>query len=255
MLWYKSWLETRWRFLIGLGILILMACGAVFGYPAVQELMPIAEQMDAKGPIGRLIKDAVEIQSNYRGYIWYQWVRQNLTQMWTLFAVLLGSGGLLAHASGGAPLFTLALPVSRAQVLWVRAGTALAELFVLAIVPYLVIPVLSPAVAQHYSLRDVAVHATCVFVTGSIFFSIALFLSTMFSDIWRPLLITCAIAVMLALVANFPGPPSDYSIFKVMSAESYLRGGGVPWTGLLISATVSAGILYSAATNFARQDF
>ena len=26
MLWYKSWLETRWRFVIGLVLLILSAC-------------------------------------------------------------------------------------------------------------------------------------------------------------------------------------------------------------------------------------
>ena len=253
MLWYKSWLETRWRFLIGLGLLVLMACVSVFGYPAVQELMPMASQTDAKGPLGQLIKEAVEIQSNYRGYVWYQWVRQNLTQAWTLFAVLLGSGGLLAHASGGAPLFTLALPVSRQQVLWVRAGTALAELFVLAVVPFLIIPVLSPAIAQHYSVRDVAVHAMCVFVAGSIFFSVALFLSTMFSDIWRPLLITCAFAVMLMLLERMPG--EFYAIFGIMSGESYFRGGVVPWVGLLTTATVSAGILYGAATNFARQDF
>jgi hypothetical protein len=254
MLWYKSWLETRWRFLIGLGLLILMACATVFGYPAVQELMPLANQMETKGPLGDLIKDAVAIQKDYRGYVWYQWIRQNLSQTWTLFAILLASGGLLAHASGGAPLFTLALPVSRQQVLWVRAATGLAELLVLAIVPFLIIPVLSPAIAQHYSLRDVAVHAMCLFVAGSVFFSIALFLSTMFSDLWRPLLLTCAIAVMLALAAQVPGL-SDYSIFQVMSAESYLRGGAVPWTGLLTAATVAAGILYGAATNFARQDF
>lgn len=253
MLWYKSWLETRWRFLIGLAILVVMACGAVFAYPAVQELMPMANQIEAKGPLGQLIKDAVEIQSDYRGYVWYQWVRQNLTQTWTLFAILLGSGGLLAHASGGAPLFTLALPVSRQHVLWVRAGTGLAELLVLAFVPFLVIPILSPAVVQHYSLRDVAVHGACIFIAGSMFFSVALFLSTLFSDLWRPLLITCAVAVMLMLLERIPG--EFYGIFGIMSAESYLRGGGVPWAGLLTSATVSAGILYGAATNFARQDF
>lgn len=219
MLWYKSWLETRWRFLIGLGVLTLLACGAVFGYPAVQELMPIAEQVEAKGPIAQIIKDAIEVQRQYRGYVWYQWVRQNLTQTWTIFAILLGSGGLLAHASGGAPLFTLALPVSRQQVLWVRAATGLAELLVLAIVPYLIFPVLSPAIAQHYSLRDVAVHATCIFVGGSVFFSVALFLSTMFSDIWRPLLITCAVAVMLMLIERIPG--EFYGIFGIMSGDSY----------------------------------
>ena len=143
--------------------------------------------------------------------------------------------------------------MSRQQVLWVRAATGLAELLVLALVPYLIIPVLSPAIAQHYGIRDVAVHAMCVFVAGSIFFSIALLLSTMFSDIWRPLLLTCAIAAMLMLLERMPG--EFYALFGIMSGESYLRAGAVPWAGLLTTAAVSAGILYGAATNFARQDF
>ena len=50
-------------------------------------------------------------------------------------------------------------------------------------------------------------------------------------------------------------PGEFYGIFGIMSAESYLRGGVVPWAGLLTSAAVSAGIMYGAATNFARQDF
>ena len=45
MLWYKSWLETRWRFLIGLALLMLSACGTVLAYPAVQELLPLAAQI------------------------------------------------------------------------------------------------------------------------------------------------------------------------------------------------------------------
>ena len=53
--------------------------------------------------------------------------------MWTLFAVLLGTGGLLSQASGGGALFTLSLPVSRNRLLGVRAATGLAELLVLAL--------------------------------------------------------------------------------------------------------------------------
>jgi hypothetical protein len=29
MLWYKSWMETRWRFLIGLAVLMLSAASTV----------------------------------------------------------------------------------------------------------------------------------------------------------------------------------------------------------------------------------
>ena len=93
----------------------------------------------------------------------------------------------------------------------------------------------------------------CIFVAGSMFFSLAFLLSTVFSDVWRPLLITCALAGMLMIVERMPGESSG--VYGVMSAESYLRHGVVPWAGLLTSAAVSAGIMYGAATNFARQDF
>ncbi len=46
MLWYKSWLETRWRFLIGLAILILSVVGTVLAYPRVTKLLPLVPAID-----------------------------------------------------------------------------------------------------------------------------------------------------------------------------------------------------------------
>src|SRR5712671_7858776 len=107
MLWYKSWLETRWRFLIGLGVLMCSAGGVVLLWPQVVKLMPAVPSLDLSGRLGREIKEAVELDSTYRGYIWSQWFRQNLPQMWTVFAVLLGTGGLLSRSAGSAALYTL----------------------------------------------------------------------------------------------------------------------------------------------------
>ena len=45
-----------------------------------------------------MIREAVEIQKDFRGFIWYQAFRQNLMQMGVFFAVLLGCGGLLSEA-------------------------------------------------------------------------------------------------------------------------------------------------------------
>ena len=39
MLWYKAWLDTRWRFLLGLALLLVFACGTVVSFPTVQELV------------------------------------------------------------------------------------------------------------------------------------------------------------------------------------------------------------------------
>src|SRR4029077_11559573 len=131
------------------------------------------------------IREALELSRDYRGYLWSQWFAQNMPQMGTLFAVLLGSGSPLAQGAGGATLFTLSLPASRDRWLAVRVATGLAELLVLAVVPCLVLPLLSPAIGQTYSLGSAVIHGACLFIAGAVFFSLALLLSTVFSDLWR----------------------------------------------------------------------
>ena len=255
MLWYKSWLETRWRFVIGLVLLVLSACGTVLAYPRVMQLLSAAPRVDASGVIGRQISESVELARSYRGYVWSQWYGQNLMQLWTFFAMLLASGSALSPAYGGGTLFTLSLPVTRQQLLGVRAATGLAELLLLAFVPSLLIPMLSPAVGQSYSVGDALVHGTCLFVAGAAFFSLAFLLSTVFSDLWRPLLIACSIAVVLSLVGQVFPDVSRYSIFSVMNGAVYFRGGGLPWLGLLAGAALSVAMLSVATRNIARQDF
>src|SRR5580765_4547705 len=127
MLWYKSWLDTRWRFLIPLAILWVNACGLVFEYAHVANVLPtIRVDGTGSGVLGRAIQEALEAERTYRGYIWYQWFRQNLMQMGTLLAALLGSGNLLSGSSGNA-LFTLSLPASRNRWLATRAAMGLGQ--------------------------------------------------------------------------------------------------------------------------------
>ena len=46
MLWHKAWLDVRWRILIGLAVLLVMACGVVIEYPTVVRLRPLAMTID-----------------------------------------------------------------------------------------------------------------------------------------------------------------------------------------------------------------
>ena len=255
MFWYKTWLDTRWRFLIGLALLMCSAGAVVFMYPKVQQLMPLVPNVDVSGELGRRIKEAAELSSSYRGYAWSQWFQQNLVQMWTLFAVLLGSGSLFSQASGGGTLFTLSLPVSRNHLLGVRTAAGLGELLVLAVVPSLLIPALAPVVGQTYGVGEALLHSVCLFVGGAVFFSLAILLSTIFSDVWRPLLVALSVAVALALSEQVFRELSPYGIFGVMTGETYFRTGSLPWPGLFASAAVSSALMYVAAFNVAHRDF
>lgn len=255
MLWYKSWLETRSRFAIGLALAMCAAAGVVLLYRSFSELLQVVPPADVGGEIGRRIRESVELARDYRGYVWSQWFAHQLTQVWTLFAVLLGSGGLRTQSSRGGALFTLSLPVSRGHVVGVRAALALIELALLAVVPSLFVVVLSPAIGQSYSAWDALVHALCTFAAGSVFFSLAFALSTVWSDLWRPPLIALLVAAVLVIGEELVPDLARFSVFGAMGAEQYFRGGGLPWLGLGASAAVSAGLLYGAARNIARQDF
>lgn len=255
MLWYKSWLETRWRFLIGLAVLVLSACGTVFAYPEVVKLLPFASQVDRSGEIGRQVADAIDLARSYRGYIWSQWFHQNMVQMWTLFAALLGTGGLLSQSAGGGGLFTLSLPASRDRLVGIRAATGLIELLVLAFVPAFLVPLFSPAIGQSYGLGEALIYSACMFIAGSVFFSLATLLSTIFTDVWRPSLLVLFLAGAISIGEQIIHNPSFPGVLHIMSAETYFRYGQLPWLGLLISAAVSTALLYAASRNIARQDF
>ena len=70
MLWYKSWVDTRWRFLIGLALLMSTVCATVLAYPQMLKLVPAARALETDGELGRRIREDVELSSEYRGYVW-----------------------------------------------------------------------------------------------------------------------------------------------------------------------------------------
>jgi hypothetical protein len=222
----------------------------VFEYPQLVKLLPLVPT-HVDGEIGRRIRESAALMHDYRGYVWSEWFNGNLPKIWTLFAVLLGTGGLLAQSSGGGTLFTLSLPVSRRRLFAIRSATGLAELLALALVPSLLLPLLSPAIGQSCSVADMLVHSACLFVAGSVFFGLASFLSAELGDFWRPLLIALPAAVVIGLCEQL----LPAGIFHVMSGESYFRHGQLPWIGLLLSAALSAALQFGAAATIARRDF
>lgn len=257
MLWQKAWLETRWRFASAIVTLTVLCAGNVYDYLATERLLPrlnatTVTPADQVTGVAGWLREAVELQKDFRGFVWYQAFRQNLTQMDLFFAVLLGCGGLLAESRRGSALFTLSLPVTRKQILRARVGTGLTQCLAIAMIPPLAIPILAPTIGQHFSVTDALAHGVCLFFVATVFFSMASFLSTLFGDTWTPLLTTLGIACVLAIVHTIV---PEISLYRVMSGETYFRTGSLPWAGLLTSAVIATALLYSAAETLERRDF
>ena len=108
---------------------------------------------------------------------------------------------------------------------------------------------------EHRSFGDVLAYSTCAFVASTVWFALACLLSTLFSDVTRPIVIACGVAAALAIVEPLFGGFARYSLFGIMDGDSYFHGDGLPWLGLLASAALAAAMLLAANRNLARQDF
>jgi ABC-type transport system involved in multi-copper enzyme maturation permease subunit len=256
MLWHKTWLDTRGRFITGLLLALVVTTSNVYEYVAIRQLLPLAESMSLpSGPAAGLaaaIREAVELQREFGGFIWYRVFRDNLLLFGLLFAVLLGCGGPLTEVRKGSALFTLSLPVTRRRLFGTRAALGLAQCAAITILPALVVTLLAPAIGQAFSPVDALAHGLCLFVVAGLFFALTSLLSSMFEGIWKPLLIALAVACV-ALMVQLVLP--DAGVFRVMSGERYFRDGTLPWAGLLTSAVLAMAFLYGAAETLERHDF
>jgi len=254
MLWYKSWLDTRLRFLLALVLLLALACFAVMSVSMVGRLAAAVDPATVTGDeaLRQELQESLELSRTFRGYVWSQWFAGNFPTLLVFFAALLGSGSPLVKSGSGA-LFSLALPVSRGRWIGTRAGLGLAELFVAALAPSLLLVALAPLVGEHFDLFEALVYGLSAFVGASLFFGVAMFLSTVFNDVWRPLLFTCL--VLIATVVIGAALPEGRGIFRAMMGETYFYDGTLPWPELLLCAAAAPALVYAAAANVARRDF
>jgi hypothetical protein len=252
MLLQHAFLETRWRFLVGLVLLPVSAAFVVLGYPQVTAL----SQSVTPAPgtlLGREIAEAMELSKTFDGYVWSQWFRQNGAQLGGLFAAIIGTGGLLSQTAA-ARLFTLSLPVSRERLLAARAAAGLSQMLVLTVVPALVIVLLSPLVSRSYPLLDALAYALGAFAGCAVMFSLAFFLSSMFGNVWVPVVLTMCAGAVLAALDQITGA-DRFSLLRMIHGDSYFRGLGLPWAMLLVSVLASSALVYAGIRHFARQDF
>ena len=253
MLWYKAWLETRWRFLIGLALGAGFCAMIVLAHPALKSVQVDLSQVPEA--FRQVAEEGLALTATYRGYVWSQWFGKNLLNVWTFFAVLIGVGGVVTESSRGSALWTLSLPVSRGRLLGVRAAVGALELLALALVSSLLIPLLSPAVGESYGFADVFVHSLLAFAAGLVFYGLSLLLSTIFNDQLKPIIVGLGIAFGLSIVSLFSKRVAEYSVFKVMSGESYFRDGALPWAGLAACLALAVLMFFLALRVLERRDF
>ena len=245
MLWHKAWRESQARFLLS-ALAIVGLCGGFVVFHR-EGAAGISDQ-----PL------------TYVEYIWEIVYRGYLCEMFILFSLLLGFGGLLRERDHGTAGFTLALPISRLRLVSVRAGVGLSEVAGLSLLPGLVILSLSPLVGQSYPWSQALKFAILWASGGAFFFVIGFLASSVFYGEFTALGAGFLGLILYSVIADLPGL-EQYSldIHDIMSGKGMpyfqphgaLLVGPLPWMALAGIVVISLGLIGLAYRITERRDF
>jgi hypothetical protein len=254
MLWQKAWIDTRWRFLIALALAVFWVWMLVQAYTqmAIGQRQMVHILAGARDASMRAQAATMAADINLRHWVDIYWSARPTTAPWVLFAALLGAGGIVSQSEGRGALFLLSLPVSRDRILFTRIAVGLAELAALAVIPALGFVVFAPSVGQIYPIAEAVSHGLEMFVEGLLAFGLATWLSTVFTDLWRPVLI--ALTTLVLAEGLMWHPEARHAVLGLIWQVPIYRG--PPNWGLQIGGALGGtALLVLARQTLMRRDF
>lgn len=229
MLAYKAWRESRARFVLSAGALAWFCTVFVLFRPMAQAA------------VHRSFADFV-IASIYAG---------SIRNIYVVLVLALGLGGLTEELAKGSAGFTLALPVTRAQLVLSRAATGLLEVLALALVPTIVVIGLSPFLGQTFSVIDAGVYSMQWAVTGSALFGVACLLSVCVKGAYAGLMAAIIVIGAYATIVTVT-PLRAFAVLNVFTVMDRVHPGVFRMLGTFAAALA---LIAVAVRGTERQDF
>jgi ABC-type transport system involved in multi-copper enzyme maturation permease subunit len=261
MLWYKAWLETRFRFLVGAALVIGCSAFFVLGNPFILGTWREWQQLHPQEVEQTWIMRAA---LDYPYFIWHFVFRVLLQQLWVLCAVLIGFGGLSRESAQATAGFTLSFPVSRRRIVSVRAAVGCLEIAALGFIPAVLIPALSVFIGKPYPVGQGISHALLMVLGGVVFFSLGVLLSTIIESEHTPTLIGVAFIALFYFVLT---PYADEGAYepiwlrlidasRVMAGQPYLTSlATYPLLGVCMSLLAALGLFYLSLRITEKRDY
>ncbi len=243
---YKSWLETRSRFLWGLAFILGTVGNSVLQAPRVMR--SVEQQLSWE-------------HMTFARYVWETVYHGSLLATWIGFAVILGMGGLRREQSSGASALTLSLPARRSKFLRAQAAVALAEAIVMGFLPALEVPALSFLVGQRFATDQTLRYAVLLVGAGLVFYGWTLLLSQLTQGEFTSLTISLiSIGAFFVLVKRIRAL-DEFDIFDTMCGKdmlekhTFLLRGPLPWARLGVTLAVMLALVRLSMVLVERRDF
>jgi ABC-2 type transport system permease protein len=245
MLWYKSLRETRTVTLVGIAA-VAAAC-----------VLIVINQ--------HTMRAHADAPMTYVAYIWKSVYNSIGRDIFVILSIILGSGSLLQERAHGTAGFTLALPVSRRNIVFTRAFIGYLGVLAIAAVPIVVVPLTSRYVGEHYPVAQnigfFLLWAGC----GAVFYGLTFLLAHRFEGDYISVLLAIPSFMLYGALLNLPflSRLRMLNIFDILNGEDmpffneaqHLLVAPLPWLTLAMMLAVSATFIILAARRIQPLDF
>jgi hypothetical protein len=265
-LWYKAWRESRIRFAAGARLLAFLCW---------QFLSDGWQRVAARQSVSYF--DSSETIP-YSRLVWHG-VWSGRRAVFVMAVLLLGLGGLQRERGAGTAAYTLALPATRRQIVAARAGVGILQVVALALIPALLVSILSPMYAHQSYPVSQALQFALLYVAGGLLCFAAAFLCSTALDNEHTVVAACVVApfAYTLLIDQFWRLASvatavplreairrfrSANVFDIMVANDmpYLDPDtffitALPWLTVLLLAALSAIVFWCSARVVDKADF
>jgi len=251
MLLFKAWRESRARFFLSAATIGTLCSGVVLFNEYIHNNPGQVLRGFRAGTYSEHVYDFI-----------YAGAAKGLFVMLMLF---IGLGGLLRERRRGTAPFTLALPVTRTEMIVTQIFVGVSEIIAIVALPVLLIPALSPFVGKSYPLSE-SLHFALLWLGGGLMvFALAFLCSFLFAGEYTALVVAFLGLFLVPLVAqvrllqpyrvNFLQIIGEFGTMHWNSEHTLLLPSPMPWMRLLVFFGVSVTLLYVALGVTKRQDF
>lgn len=250
MLFYKAWLESKLRFVAGMGAVVAVCT-------LFMRLRPILVPdwiSDLQNPhwSGRPAWLYLGVH-DLNFFAWHFLYENKLQQVWVVFAILLSFGGLGREKRPGTCTFSLGLPVSRRRWFVTRMLVAAVESVLLSLMAVVTVLLTSWSIHETYNATQILAHCALIAAAGAVFLALGAFFSTIVRGEHVALPITLIVlGIPYLFVQEYVREAAANAwvrrmdISHVMAGPPHLSWSTVPWFGLATSLSLSVCIFFIA---------
>ncbi|MBT9175260.1 MAG: hypothetical protein DDT22_00934 [candidate division WS2 bacterium] len=255
---FKEWLESRWRFYIGLIVFSLFSLLNVVLYPWLKTMITpefismvelILKQMPFISP--EQVQGAFNL--NWNVYLYSSWISKTLYQGMAIYLLFMAAPLLASEESRGTLEFLIAKPISSFKIITAKYSINLIETIIVAVFSTLI---LFPASLYMNEFFDFSLFFSGLAqsIVGIVFlFSVAFCISSLCKDQVKAIAFSALAYIALSLPSYLP-KYHHLSIFRFMQGINILSKEPISWGTIFLLAAASLILMLLADYIFQKKE-